>query len=224
MKWSMKGRLHCQCYAFDETFKPHNVEKFVMAFFNDKNIRHAIETEVLLPGVIESVEVTPVPCSLLTLDIFNRLTGTVARENGIIKSCLDDTFESILISDELRKMLLIEDSENYCLFTEQERDEFLFRLFKHICIGGELCQFENEINPYLDFVRSLYRDLISVQKDQASKELRIVSHVYSLKIKRNNEVLFPAPEEHPNNFAYFVINPNRRHAVLISHVFGVGQF
>ncbi|BHF73324.1 hypothetical protein SprV_0401640500 [Sparganum proliferum] len=166
MKWSMKGRLHCQCYAFDETFKPHNVEKFVMAFFNEKNIRHTIETE----------------------------------------------------------MLLIEDSENYCLFTEQERDEFLFRLFKHICIGGELCQFENEMNPYLDFVRSLYRDLVSVQKDQASKELRVVSHVYSLKIKSNNEVLFPAPEEHSNNFAYFVINPNRRHAVLISHVFGIGQF
>ncbi|VDN24472.1 unnamed protein product [Dibothriocephalus latus] len=201
----MKGRLHCQCYAFDETFKPHNAEKFVLAFFNDKNIRCTLETEVLLPDVVESVEVTPVTCSLLTLDIFSRLTGPVTRENGIIKSCLDEIFESILISDELRKILLLEDSENYSLFTEQERDEFLFRLFKHICIGGELCQFENEINPYLDFVRSLYRDLVrfiaylnftcksSVQKDQATKDLHVVSYVYSVIIKVcQNTMLYAA--------------------------------
>lgn len=57
-------------------------------------------------------------------------------------------------------MLLLEDSENYEIFSEEDRTQFLFRLFTHICVGGSLCQYEDTINAYYDVVKSLYKDLV----------------------------------------------------------------
>ncbi|KAL5968851.1 hypothetical protein TSMEX_003405, partial [Taenia solium] len=85
---SMKGRLRCQCFSFDETFKKHEVKEFATA-------------------------------------------------------------------------LCIRDSEFYDLFTETEREEFLFRLFKHIVIGGELSQPNEDLGVYTNFVKNLYRDIVS---------------------------------------------------------------
>ena len=45
-----------------------------------------------------------------------------------------------MISDELRKMFLMDDSDNYEVYSEEDRTEFLFCIFKHICLGGSVCQ------------------------------------------------------------------------------------
>ena len=57
-------------------------------------------------------------------------------------------------------MLLNEDSESYLEFEEEERCEFLFCLFRHLCIGGQICQYEDKVNVYLDLTKALYKDLI----------------------------------------------------------------
>jgi hypothetical protein len=107
------------------------------------------------------VDVHDVDCTLLSVEIFDKLyTNQIARENGAIRKCFDEYYEDIQISDELRKMLLIEDSDNYDMYTDKERNEFLFRLFKHLCLGAYCCQFEDEIKPYIDVARSIYKDLV----------------------------------------------------------------
>ena len=78
-------------------------------------------------------------------------------------------------------MLCIPDSEYYDLFSESERNEFLFRLFKHIVIGGELVQPNDDLETYTNFVRNLYKDLISVQKMQDPGGLGVISLVYEVK-------------------------------------------
>jgi hypothetical protein len=109
----------------------------------------------------ERVEVQDVDCTLLSVDIFDRLyRGDIVRDNGEIRKCFDEYYEEIQISDELRKMLLIEDSDNYDLYTDKERNEFLFRLFKHLCLGAYCCQFEDEVKPYIEVTRSVYKDLV----------------------------------------------------------------
>lgn len=57
-------------------------------------------------------------------------------------------------------MLLIDDSDNYCLYSDSERDEFLFCLFQHFCLGGKICQYEDNVDPYLDVTKQVYKDLI----------------------------------------------------------------
>lgn len=58
-------------------------------------------------------------------------------------------------------MLLNEDSDSFCVFNETDREEFLFHLFQHICLGGQVCQYEDTVDPYLDFTKQLYKDLIT---------------------------------------------------------------
>lgn len=57
-------------------------------------------------------------------------------------------------------MICVEDSEFYNLYNQKDREEFLFRLFKHIVIGGELVQPSEDFNVYTNFVKNLYKDLI----------------------------------------------------------------
>lgn len=54
----------------------------------------------------------------------------------------------------------MEDSDNFDMYSETEREEFLFQLFRHICLGGEVCQYEDNIQLYLDFTKLLYKDLV----------------------------------------------------------------
>ena len=51
------------------------------------------------------VEVEHVPCSVLSMGMFDRLYDhPIVRENGHLHKCLDEFYENITISDELRKV------------------------------------------------------------------------------------------------------------------------
>ena len=56
--------------------------------------------------------------------------------------------------------LLLEDSDNYDIFSEADRQEFLFVLFKHLCLGGAVCQYEDDIKPYMETTKLIYKDLV----------------------------------------------------------------
>lgn len=57
-------------------------------------------------------------------------------------------------------MLLDEESEEYSLYSEDERKEFIFRIFQMLVLGGILCQFEDTLEPYLDITKKIYKDLV----------------------------------------------------------------
>ncbi len=57
---------------------------------------------------------------------------------------------------------------------------FIFSLFKHFCLGGQVCQYEDEIQPYLDVTKSVYKELISVQKDAETQVIQVVSPVFKI--------------------------------------------
>ena len=69
----------------------------------------------------------------------NMCVGIVRQSRSIVK-CYDEMCGDIVVSDELRKMLLLDDSNNYDVYSEKDRSEFLFRIFKHVCLGGSVCQ------------------------------------------------------------------------------------
>lgn len=80
------------------------------------------------------------------------------------------------------QILLQEDSDHYDTYTSADRSEFIFRLFKHLVLGGPvnqvwpicstvfstlmcslvLCvQYEDAIQPYLDIAKLLYKELLT---------------------------------------------------------------
>ena len=71
-----------------------------------------------------------------------------------------DAISSFYLVCNVLQMLLLEDSDNYDLYNDSERAEFLFCLFKHICLGGAVCQYEDNVQVYLDTTKLLYKDLV----------------------------------------------------------------
>ena len=58
------------------------------------------------------------------------------------------------------QMLLVEDSDNFEMFDEAERNEMIFQLFKTFVIGGRISQYEDDIDAYFEVTKSVYKDLV----------------------------------------------------------------
>ena len=71
------------------------------------------------------------------------------------------TADRVLIADYLRKALIDEDSSYYQVFQQQERDTLEFRLFKIICLGGQLCQYEDYLNPYVEMTKLCLSQIVA---------------------------------------------------------------
>ncbi len=231
MKWGMLGRLRSQTFTFDEAFRPYEARAFTAAFFASPTVLSNLELSS--GGVLgqrkelEVAEMTPVPSTHLSMALFDRLEGPVVREgSGLLRKCFDDWVDDILISDELRQMLLVEDSESYLLYGEEEMEEFLFRLFGHLALGGQVCQFEDSVEPYLESTRALYKELMSVQKEGSNTgdgaKLRVISHVYRVVVRDSCGVCYPE-NEHRNSFAYLVVDPLKRLVTTFHHSFGISD-
>jgi hypothetical protein len=83
----------------------------------------------------------------LTLFVLSKID--IVRHGGHITKCLEDRFDDVTIDDKLREMLVNEDdSENAFVFSEEEKSEFIYKIFKHLCVGGGICQV-NDTQPVL---------------------------------------------------------------------------
>lgn len=231
LKWSMKGRICAQMYSFDQSFQAYEKDSFIMDFLTDPNVLHSLRVVSSSGGWsslgVKATSITGevVPCTVLSMTFFDRLhDDNVVRESGAIQKCFDEFYQDIVVSDELRKMLLIDDSDHYCLYSDTEREEFLFNIFKHICLGGKLCQYEDNVEPYLEITKQIYKDLISVQKNSETKELNIISHVFKVTAKNDDCLIYPADREHDQNFAYLIVDPFKRHVTVFYHNYGTGVF
>uniref|UniRef100_UPI00398E5F6D cilia- and flagella-associated protein 300-like isoform X2 n=1 Tax=Pristiophorus japonicus TaxID=55135 RepID=UPI00398E5F6D len=231
-KWSMHGRITVQIFSFDEYFQAYDKDKFVLAFFQDPNVVTNLKVVspfscewTTLGTEVKKIEAEEVPCKQLSMLFFDCLyTEEIVRETGHITKCLDEFYEDFTISDKLRQVLLLEDSDNYQIFSNTEREEFVFRIFKHLCLGGVLCQFEDRVDPYLETTKTIYKELVSVQKDPDTKDIRVISTVFKVTANDDYGTCFPSTQKHEQNFAYLIVDPLKRHVHVLYHCFGGGLF
>ncbi|XP_041665728.1 cilia- and flagella-associated protein 300 isoform X2 [Cheilinus undulatus] len=224
MKWSMLGRISAQSFSFDQNFYHYNRDKFALCFFKDpavvstlRNVKDGawmpLETEIV------QVDVEPVLCTKVSMDLFDPLYSCgILTFSGHVVKCFHDVYPDY---DKLRQE---EDSEHYYAVGREERGEFLFRLFKHLCLGGELCQYEDNIDPYIRTTKLIYKDLISVQKDPESKKISVVSTVLKVWAHDDSGRCYPGGQEEERTFAYLIVDPFKRHVTLFYHHYGVGEF
>uniref|UniRef100_A0A3P9HVP2 Cilia- and flagella-associated protein 300 n=1 Tax=Oryzias latipes TaxID=8090 RepID=A0A3P9HVP2_ORYLA len=224
MKWSMLGRISAKTFSFDHNFLHYNSEKFALDFFKDPvvvfGLKHLVsEVWVPLDKPVVSVHVEPVPCSRVSTDLFDPLyTCGILRPSGLVVKCLHEVHQDY---DKLRQMLK---EKEFCVAGREDRAEFLFCLFKHLCLGGELCQYEDSVDPYIRTTKKIYRDLISVQKDPETKKISVVSKVFRVWVYDDSGRCFPGTPEEDQTFAYMIVDPQKRHVTLFCHFYGIGNF
>ncbi|XP_003968947.1 cilia- and flagella-associated protein 300 [Takifugu rubripes] len=227
MKWSMFGRISAQTFTFDRDFRPYNSEKFALCFFQSPQVVSSLSTKVNTGAPVPldrpvRVEVEQVPCTRVSMDLFDPIyTCGILRPSGHMVKCFHDVFPDY---DELRQMLQDEESQHYYVVGREAREEFLFVLFKHLCLGGELCQYDDVIDPYMNATKRIYKDLISVQKDPDTRKISIISTVFKVRVYDESGRCYPGRRDEEQNFAYLIVNPVSHHVTLFSHSYGVGTF
>ncbi|TKS88446.1 hypothetical protein D9C73_023124 [Collichthys lucidus] len=228
MKWSMLGRISAESYSFDQRFHPYSSDRFALCFFRDPDVVSSLSRQMTaeawmpLDKPVVSVDVEPVPCTQVSMELFDPIYSCgVLRPSGHVVKCFHDVYPDY---DELRQMLQEEDSEHYYAVGREERGEFLFRLFKHLCLGGELCQYEDTIDPYISTTKQIYKDLISAQKDPETKKISVVSTVFKVCAYDESGQCYPGRREKEQTFAYLIVDPFKRHVTLFHHCYGVGNF
>ncbi|KAL6428982.1 hypothetical protein ACFW04_008061 [Cataglyphis niger] len=118
-------------------------------------------------------------------------------------------------------MLLDEESEEYNLYSREERNEFVFRIFQMLVLGGILCQFEDALEPYLDITKSIYKDLVRVQKQSTSNNLFISTLILEVIAKDSKgQDYFPSNSSNRQNIAFLLIDADSREITSFVHQYG----
>ncbi|XP_014209076.1 uncharacterized protein C11orf70 homolog [Copidosoma floridanum] len=231
-KWGLLGNIGIQDFCFNEPFQPYNKYHIAEQFFKSPVVANSLKLKVgdawMVQGIkATSVDVTPVQCTALNMSFFDKLKNPenkiVSLSGAICKQC-DVEIEGFIVSDKLRAMILDEDNERYSLYGPEERDEFIFRLFEMLVLGGSLCQYEDELQPYLDVTRKIYKDLVRVEKKE-DRDLSIcttvVRVVASARERGDTRPYFPGGDaENRQNVGFLLIDGSGRRVTSLMHRFG----
>jgi hypothetical protein len=80
----------------------------------------------------------------------------------------------------VRSAWLDEDGEHYFCISEKTRKELLVQLFMLLQIGGGLNQYEDEVGPYRECLKELYKDVVSIRKDASTGHVFLDSFAYKI--------------------------------------------
>merc|ERR1712110_744285 len=186
MKWNLDSTLTTSTQQFEGQW-PNAADESSLK----KSLGNCIGQE-------KNISFKELNCTQLSMDFFDRFythdPPIVKKENGWIVKCFEETrydiCPGVLFTDAVRKALLHSDSDEYFCFSEADREEFLYKIFQFVVLGGQYNQYEDKIGPYLEVTRSLYKDLISVKKVDGG--LRVMSKVYQVWVEgESGEVTFP---------------------------------
>ena len=117
--------------------------------------------------------------------------------------------------------MLMEDYDDFdaydLIHSDKYQKEFIFKLFQHISVGGSACQYEDNINEYLDVVKLLYKDLVVVAKEQETGEIKCFSQVFRIDNIKGYRTYATKNENHPQNCFYVVVDPVNWHVNFFYH-------
>ena len=98
----------------------------------------------------------------------------------------------------------------------------MFNLFKWLVLGGGMCQYDDNIAPYLEVTKSCYKDLINVAKDPDSGEIAPTTLVFRVSSVTGSQNTYLKCMEHPQNFFYVLVDPQSWHVTLLHNSFRAG--
>ncbi|GBG24270.1 Thiopurine S-methyltransferase [Hondaea fermentalgiana] len=161
-----------------------NPEAALLDFFNSPIVQAQLakarsasqDTRIRVPtGQYQSVQNEPLRTNIVDLSFLRRLKDPEHRlvsDNGHLRKCMDEIHDGATSSTLLTEMLINEESEHADLYTPEEQSELIFRLFRWIAVGGALCQADDNLEPYSDMLRALYKELVHVVKDPDTQQIK----------------------------------------------------
>lgn len=237
-KWGLSPeRMVAQHYTVDGAFRRGDAKEFVTALFNSPSFQSNFRVADGRGGLnfyaphckVASVDLVPLTATATSLDIFDKLVGErpptdddsgeiIAREGGGVARCMDIFLSNdVTVSNHLRAVFMLppDDCEFYGALSRSDRQEFITHVMHRLVAGGPLCQWDDELDPYKDATRAVYKDMVVVAKrpGDGGGSLEVQSIVYQVRgatLSDGTEMpLFPKENDN-SNFFYISVHPTRR--------------
>ena len=227
MKWNLDVTLSISKKSFQGNF-PNSADKI--------GVQKAL-AELLNEKTVENVDFIEIKATKMSMDFFDRFYESqppvVKKESGWISKCLEesryDICPGILFCDEIRNSLFNDESDSYFLFNSEDRKELIFKIFQMVVVGGMYNQYEDKIGLYLQCVREIYKELVSVVKKDG--KIQVTSQIYEVRLvkKEDGTVYFPENAEdlealHPQSFCLVVIDPDSKTATMLKNIWNGQKF
>ena len=148
-------------------------------------------------------------------DVFQE--ANITLEDGSIRQYYEERYEGMLLGDKMRQALVWEEYDDPdawdLVHQDKYQNEFIFKLFQVICLGGGVSQYETNINDYLNIVKLLYKDLVCVAKDSDTQQIKSFTQVFRVDKLEGHETSLYTPKEegHPQNCLYVCVDPINWH-------------
>merc|ERR1712170_57490 len=98
------------------------------------------------------------------MNLFDKLYDEgLVYEDGHIKGCMGYDEQVIEVINTIRNAILVEDSEEFLIYDQVDKNEFLFRLFQILFLGGKLNQY-GTISMLIKMLLSLCTRIWSMSK------------------------------------------------------------
>lgn len=217
-KW---GLTHMELikFRFNLAFNPILIEKFLKDLFNSPNVRNnsqGINNSIIKANanLVDKVKFETLTTNSVNLDLLDVVyeNKLVNKETGYIRKDFEEFYEEISLSDKLKSALVNPEDENYSIFDERTRKEFLFRIFQQITVGGALNQYEDYAGEYFNTTKKFYKDLVNASKNPDTNEISIRNKVYSV-LELNGKDIFKN-KFNPQNFIYLIVDPYQKTVVV----------
>ena len=104
--------------------------------------------------------------NVMSMDFFDRILSSSVAPKGNIRGCYEDMVSEIPINDLLKDLMINNNGENRNLYSEEDRKQFIFQLFKILVLGGSLKQPDARTDHYLELTKGIYKDLLTIYKDR----------------------------------------------------------
>jgi hypothetical protein len=194
-QWGL-GQLTGQLFSFDQPVK--RADAFTLL------------SQLPLPA-LHPFAAHPVACTATSMSLLS-FTEEFTRD-GVVLPCADESIEpGHLVSDRLRVALLARDSEDYERVADQVRDELLTRIFVVLLAGGGLNQYSNEVAPYKELARGMYKEMMAVVKVKDSQEIETAGWAFELTPEKGSAMF---KNRSSFNRCYVTIDPIKRRIALL---------
>lgn len=211
-KWGFGNDMAMCTFRVEQQVHPDSMQDMLDAFFRDRTVLGVLHSmtrlRVLSPEKV-AVRWEKMSTKVVSMSFFNKLEecGAVGQ-SGHIRGRLEEEWEGVPIVNLIREAILVEESELYDTFSEQERKEFLFRIFSHLQFGGSSNQWEDHVEDYFKATKEVYKDLLTVRRSDTG-DVEVMSTVASIRSLGAGGSLFP--KESLLNFCYVILDPVVRH-------------
>jgi len=198
-----------------------NPEAVLLDFFNSSQVQAHLQQVCSTPersalkyphGVYHKVGNKALRTSQTDLSLFHRLKSSehrLATEQGYLRKCMDEIYDGATSTTLVGDMLLNEESEHYDTYSEEEKEELLFCLFRWLMVGGTLNQADENLQPYMNMLKRLYKELVCVVKDLDTQQIRVTSRPFLVSsLDQSASDLFTVPEN-SHNVCIVVFHPQQ---------------